>query len=375
VGLPDANGRATEVYAPRDIAPDDEAGAWEWFRAITGPVVAFNGATVAELAELYLADLEARVHNGTVVRAHYRAVVSHLSRFVAWTGRLRAGDVSPRLVERWLASLAAEGLSSHYATSCLRSVRAAYSWATGTVLGVNPLAGWRARGPGAVQPRFAERRVAACWLWWCSRRPGPFAGSFALLQWSLVRTGARPGELCALLWSDLEWRAGRTPQGAAFARGVLRGTRSKQGRLNGATRSIYFPPSITRALRRQFDARESDHVFLHGLGRGGPRLPWESGSRLSATTRRVRRELAAYLAEHGGRFADLDLRDSGPGRITGYLWRHTAISTLVMLGVDLLTVATLAGTSPDMVSKHYGHLLDGHLGRAAATLAYGRFKP
>jgi integrase len=63
--------------------------------------------------------------------------------------------------------------------------------------------------------------------------------------------------------------------------------------------------------------------------------------------------------------------DEGENRLVNYRWRHTAISTLLMLGVDVATVAELTGTSPDMIYKFYGHLLDEHL-RGAAEKLMGR---
>lgn len=61
--------------------------------------------------------------------------------------------------------------------------------------------------------------------------------------------------------------------------------------------------------------------------------------------------------------------DEGHNRVVNYLWRHTAASSLIMMGLDLPTIAKLLGTSVEMLNKHYGHLLDDHLARAAESLA------
>ena len=39
------------------------------------------------------------------------------------------------------------------------------------------------------------------------------------------------------------------------------------------------------------------------------------------------------------------------------------------MGVDVPTVAELTGTSPEMIYRVYGHLLDSHLQAAAEKLA------
>jgi hypothetical protein len=43
-----------------------------------------------------------------------------------------------------------------------------------------------------------------------------------------------------------------------------------------------------------------------------------------------------------------------------------------MLGIEVATAAELAGTSPEMIYRHYGHLLDSHLATAAEKLATRR---
>ena len=43
--------------------------------------------------------------------------------------------------------------------------------------------------------------------------------------------------------------------------------------------------------------------------------------------------------------------------IVPYTLRHVAITEMVVSGIDLLSVARLAGTSVTMIQKHYGHLM------------------
>lgn len=45
-----------------------------------------------------------------------------------------------------------------------------------------------------------------------------------------------------------------------------------------------------------------------------------------------------------------------PPNTTAYTFRHSVITDLVHQGLDLLTVAQLAGTSVRMIEKHYGHM-------------------
>jgi integrase len=54
-----------------------------------------------------------------------------------------------------------------------------------------------------------------------------------------------------------------------------------------------------------------------------------------------------------------------PADVTAYTMRHSAITDLVVGGLDALTVAQLSGTSLAMIDKHYGHL---RADRAVAAL-------
>lgn len=50
------------------------------------------------------------------------------------------------------------------------------------------------------------------------------------------------------------------------------------------------------------------------------------------------------------------LENSMPSNATAYTFRHSVITDLVHQGLDLLSVAQLAGTSVRMIEQHYGHL-------------------
>jgi integrase len=58
-----------------------------------------------------------------------------------------------------------------------------------------------------------------------------------------------------------------------------------------------------------------------------------------------------------------------PSDATIYTLRHSGITDLVTDGLDLLTVARLAGTSVKMIEDHYGHLRQKHASEALARLS------
>jgi integrase len=61
-------------------------------------------------------------------------------------------------------------------------------------------------------------------------------------------------------------------------------------------------------------------------------------------------------------------------RITIYDFRHLWISEALMAGVDVFTVAEMAGTSVKMIEQTYGHLRGSHLEDAQRRLDESRRK-
>jgi site-specific recombinase XerD len=58
-----------------------------------------------------------------------------------------------------------------------------------------------------------------------------------------------------------------------------------------------------------------------------------------------------------------------PRATVAYTLRHSAITDLVTVGLDLFTVAQVSGTSIAMIEAHYGHLQQEHARSALEKLA------
>ena len=392
VGAFAADGKARTVYAPRELVRRDEAGAWDWFRAElarrdaeTVPALA-GDVLVRGLCEHYLGWAQGRRDEGRLSPEHYESKTYHLTHFCNALGERASVGLVADDVTKFLAGLATR-YSPNYVASIGSTVSAVFNWAVKAKrLVLNPVAGYETPRVPRSPERFAERSEAAAFLrfWWSrsDRRGGRgrVGRLTALLVRCLIHTGARPGELCKLWWSDLRWAGGSTSAGHSFAKAVIPPFRWKSGAATGKPRTIYFSPSLSRALAREYQRadRHAVNVFFHGWGRGGvgAREPWESGSRLSKRILIVRREAVARCGElraAGRPLLGLEkISDSGANRVVNYRWRHTAISTLLMMSVDVPTVAELTGTSPQMIYQVYGHLLDSHLSAAAEKLGAGR---
>jgi integrase len=298
---------------------------------------------------------------------------------VAYRDRRAAGLTTTDLT-RFLNAKRAAGRKPHYLAKLAGVVQSMLNWAANPqpertperlLPGGNPLRGMEAPAVPDSPERFAEvGEIAAFLAAWRAMAAGRKRGGrmerfdrlAALLVRCLVQTGARPGEFCKAQWDDVTWEAGVTAAGHPFGKVVLPPERWKAGRKTGKSRTVFLTPVLTRALRREFARpdRHPTHLFFHArkrAGEGGPTDPWES-SALGRKVRKVRRAA-------GG-------ADEGPNRMVAYLFRHTAASRALMKGMDPVTVAALLGTSPNMLRKHYGHLLDDHLKAAAEALAGAR---
>lgn len=406
IGEPDESGRRREVFAPEEIGPRSDGQAWEWMRAeqarreradepVAGPAL-----TVADLAQLYLAWADGRREDGKLSDGHYSNKTFHLRRFADEYGRRKAETITPREMETFIGGLQREGLSPTYVHNLVATIAAVFNWAAGKgkILPRNPLeadGGFeRPRVPRGAE-QYAERSEAAVWIWhfWRRSKPGSVAERYdrltTLMQRIMIRTGARPGELVGLRWEDLRWGGWKTSAGHLGAKAMIPPDRWKSGDKTGEWRTLYIPPVLTRALRREFDRpdRHPVAVFTKGRGRGGKGAgePWPNSSILSKKILRVRRELIEIQEDIRGRvktgadatkperwLASVTIKDDGSNRMDNYRWRHTAISSLLMRGEDVATVAGLTGTSVAMIEKTYGHLLDKHLQGAAERLAGGR---
>ena len=397
IGERRADGRKREVFAPKSIGERDELKAWEWFRGELErqdrqvDKAPADEMSVHWIAERYLVWAQARVAEGRLEESEYRNKSRHLGIFCEAFGRRVVPTLTPDEMTAFGEALMG-GYSAVYARNVCATARAAFNWAVKAKhIAANPVKGYKAPTVPRSAARFAERAEAAAFVgyWRATSRRDTERGSYErltlLLVRCLIRTGARPKELCRLQWRDIQWRGWTTGAGHTSAKAVIPPDRWKASKVTGKPRTIYFTPALTRALRRMWDRgpKSETWVFVHGAGRGGLGLnePWKNGSELSKPILKARRRLIAHQEEvrlrirEGAavhpwevRRASAEVRDGGHDRLVNYRWRHTAISTLLMLGVDVPTVAELTGTSPDMVYRHYGHILSGHLEKAAEAL-------
>jgi len=140
-------------------------------------------------------------------------------------------------------------------------------------------------------------------------------------------------------------------------------------------------PGVLAALRaRDFDARTGELVIGKDKSGAGRRLmlPDETTAFFKAQTR-GKLPAAHLFPRADGKPLDKEswkgpVKDAAkvaklPKETVAYTLRHSTITDLVTGGLDLLTIAQVAGTSVAMIEKHYGHLRREHAKQALAKLA------
>ncbi len=111
---------------------------------------------------------------------------------------------------------------------------------------------------------------------------------------------------------------------------------------------------------------------------GGVRIDTDSDDGIGGTINLEVDRLIVENIDGGGVFAnrlrDVEALRFGTVRdhITIYDFRHLWISDALMMGVDVMTVARMAGTSVAMIEKVYGHFRNDHLQEAQAKIDAGR---
>lgn len=172
---------------------------------------------------------------------------------------------------------------------------------------------------------------------------------FATYVLVCISFGARPGEVAALRWSDIDFTAGtinlisavkRDDNGSAISIGTPK-TKERLVRANDTVlaalkreRKVQAEHRLAAGPRWSTDPRWRDLVFTTRLG---------TPPNKSHLLRSFRSIMAGdeLLAQ----FADFDL----------YELRHTAASLLIDSGLDRTLVADLLGDNPITVEKHYRH--------------------
>ncbi|MHB0876907.1 MAG: site-specific integrase [Anaerolineae bacterium] len=229
------------------------------------------------------------------------------------------------------------------------ALRCAVEW---RLMAANPMDGVKAPRPERQQMRCFDVAEARRFLDGCAAEGAKWHALFA----ALLLTGARPGELKALRWEDVDLAAGVLHIQRHVQRINGRGFVLGDTKTAGSRRSLAIGGDLMALLRKH---RAEQNVARLRLG-----PEWQDNGLIFPS------ETGNYLDQEQVRdvFARVCARAQLP-RIRVYDLRHTSATLLLSTGVDLKTVSERLGhASPNLVLSTYGHTLPGAQTRASEAL-------
>lgn len=312
-----------------------------------GRVSPAGGTTFAELLDAWWTTMAAhRWEDATAIR-HRQDIRVHLAEL----GRRRLRDLTPTEFDRLYAAMTAAGLSARTVQHVHGTARAALNHAVRQ--GLIP------RNPAASAVVPVRRR---------SRRTLPSAEQLAAvldlaadddLRWSgwftvAFRTGARPAEICALRWADIDLDRAEITYREALGRALEGGYRRKgtktQSEHDDGERTVAVDLGTVAVLRR-WRAVLAARVLETGHRMDGRYVVFPSdplGQRPmnpDAPSKRWR----AYARKVGVDDA-VRLYDAA---------RHYHVSWCLQQGFAVAEVAERVGNSPEIIFRAYAHVLAG----------------
>jgi integrase len=140
------------------------------------------------------------------------------------------------------------------------------------------------------------------------------------------------------------------------------------------------PGALAELTAGDFDKRTSE-LMIGKDKTGKPRriqVPADAAKLLGAQCKNKLPTAPLFMRENGKAWnrdswkhpiADAVKKAGLPAEATAYTLRHSTITDLVRLGLPLLTIAQISGTSAEMIERHYGHLARDAAVKALAGLA------
>lgn len=273
--------------------------------------------TIEQAGERYLAHLEHVLERKATTISDYRYMLS--GHIVSAFGERALERIEPADVNAYLIEKKRQGLATKTITNHLVFLHGLFSFALRRGwIQANPVAGVdRPRAPGS-DPDIRYLTLDEVEAVLRAVPEGRFAHTDRALYLTAAMTGLRQGELIALRWLDVDWRAARIRVRRTYTRGRFGAPKSRR-----SSRSVPMTDRVAGALERHFQRSayqaDEDLVFCNP----------HTGNPVDASRLRKRFKMAL---ERGGvravRFHDL---------------RHTFGTHCAAAGVPLRTLQEWMG--------------------------------
>lgn len=298
--------------------------------------------TFGEWAARWLAVHKEAVEHSTWRR--YREVIE--GRLVPWLGPVRLAKITEETVEGLYADLAGAGLSASERNRCGQYLSTVMRAALRRkLIRSNPVPEVpRPKKPRAEFPSWTVAQVGAFLTACRGHRLEPL---FTLA----LDTGARPGELYALHWPQVDLRAGTVALlrslDSRASPPVLKDVKTPRGR-----RTVAVARQTVELLRAHRERMRAEGRDVEA----GPVFLSEAGS------------LYQHTSVYHNHFLPL-VRRAGVPRIRPYDLRHTSATLLLVAGVNIKVVSERLGhASIQITLDHYAKVLPGMQALAAAAM-------
>jgi integrase len=310
----------------KSFATKAEALAWLRQTQQDGPA---QPGTVADWLTSWL-----EIHKTRVGTSAYRLDSGTVARQIQPVlGSLKLRDLTPLVIERFLAGLADTSASNRHVTG--RTLRMALNAAVKSgVLPRSPMRDVKI----ASAPKPETRSLTELELTQLIQAADQLGHGALFRLW--VDAGLRPGELLGLQWHDFDGRQIHVRRSVEINTGKL-----KEPKTKGSKRRIVLSEHTLVLLRLAVVGKPTDPIFPTTTG-----LRW--------LQRNFRRTVWGPVIERA------NLHDVSP-----YILRHTCATLLLRAGVNLRIVSERLGHQDVTTTlKAYSHCLPGDQERAAEVI-------
>ncbi len=353
VGVLDVTEPGTRTRARRKVSATTKTGVRQKLDALrreladagsAGPVAGTTGSVVAD----WVNHLPSRIKDPTTVAI----VRMHASRITAEVGKIPVRKLQARDVEKLLATMAAEGLSTSTIRGCRSVLARALDRAMRDRLVLVNAARLAEVPEGTVRQSRSMTTAQARQLlasdltvWW--------RGYFSLALWC----GLRPGELTGLRWEDVDFKTGVIRVRRSLKRGSA-GLAPGELKTETSKRTLTMPDPVRTALTALRKEQKEDKLRLgpHYADHHDLVFRDDAGRPMSRQRMNVRFK---DVLEAAGLGRDWQPRET----------RHSFVSIANEHGASIEDIADAAGHVNSNVTRAvYRHQISDTVTRAPAAL-------